>query len=236
MLPTGTPPLYPTILFVLTIGIVVGLIVRLLRTINITPRARKLSIGILIGWMTVLGILSVQGFFLEFTSIPPRQALLVIPSFILIGLLTLNTRRWNIINLVPPALVIGIQAFRLPLEITLHELYREGWVAQEMTWSGFNFDVITGIIALPVMWLAVVKKALPRWTVLAFHCFGLCTVTIVATTGILSVPLPFQVLHTTPANIFTSTFPYSWLPSILVPVAVFAHILGLRQYFSVRIQ
>ncbi|HCN04216.1 MAG TPA: hypothetical protein DIS79_01235 [Bacteroidetes bacterium] len=236
MIPTGTPPLYPTILFVLTIGVVVGLILRLLRTIQISPRFRNLSIAILIGWMAVLGILTAQGFFLDFSSVPPRQALLVLPSFILLGLLIVKMRRWNIIGLIPPAFVIGIQAFRLPLEITLHELYRDGWVAQEMTWSGFNFDVVIGILALPVTWFAVVKKTLPRWTILAFHSLGLCTVTIVATTGILSVPLPFQVLHTTPANIFTSTFPYSWLPSILVPLAVFAHILGLRQYLTGRIQ
>lgn len=234
MLPTNTPPLYPTILFVLTIGVVVGLIIRLLRSSNIVPRHRNLAMGLLLGWMTVLGLITAQGFFLEFASVPPRQALLVFPSFLLIGLLVIKMRRWKIIDLVPPALVIGIQAFRLPLEITLHELYRQGWVAQEMTWSGHNFDVIIGIIALPIMWFAVIKRTLPRWTILAFHCLGLCTVTIVAVTGILSVPVSFQVLHTSPANIFTSTFPYSWLPSILVPLAVFAHILGLRQYFAGR--
>ena len=41
----------------------------------------------------------------------------------------------------------AVQAFRLPLEMILHGLYDSGDLPVQMTWSGLNFDVVTGATA-----------------------------------------------------------------------------------------
>jgi len=54
--------------------------------------------------------------------------------------------RW--LSLLPlPALVL-FQAFRLPLELVLHSWVAQGVIPGTMTWSGRNWDIVSGVLAL----------------------------------------------------------------------------------------
>ena len=44
--------------------------------------------------------------------------------------------------------LIAFQMFRLPLELILHSWVQQGTIPQTMTWTGYNFDIISGIIAV----------------------------------------------------------------------------------------
>src|SRR2546421_1022422 len=46
-----------------------------------------------------------------------------------------------------PALV-AFQGFRLPLELVLHSWVAQGVIPATMTWSGRNWDIISGVLAL----------------------------------------------------------------------------------------
>ncbi|MDB5942735.1 MAG: hypothetical protein JWQ13_2301 [Ramlibacter sp.] len=46
------------------------------------------------------------------------------------------------------AALVGYQAFRVPLEMALHALYSEGLIPVQMTYSGRNFDIVTGVLAV----------------------------------------------------------------------------------------
>ena len=46
-----------------------------------------------------------------------------------------------------PALV-AFQGFRLPLELVLHSWVGQGVIPATMTWSGRNWDIISGVVAL----------------------------------------------------------------------------------------
>ena len=43
--------------------------------------------------------------------------------------------------------------FRLPLELAMHEMYERGVMPVQMSYSGRNFDIVTGISAFVVAWL-----------------------------------------------------------------------------------
>jgi hypothetical protein len=49
------------------------------------------------------------------------------------------------------ATLIGLQAFRFPLELVMHHAGTLGIMPVELSYSGYNFDIVTGIGAL-VLW------------------------------------------------------------------------------------
>lgn len=68
-------------------------------------------------------------------------------------------------NHLPIAALVGFQAFRIPLELVLHSWFAQGTLPIQMTYSGSNYDIATGIVALG---LAPVLPRLPppgnaRW-------------------------------------------------------------------------
>ena len=65
----------------------------------------------------------------------------------------------------PLAYLVGFQAFRFPLELAIHRAYVEGVMPVQMSYSGRNFDIVTGLTAL-VLAAALAMARVPRWLVL----------------------------------------------------------------------
>lgn len=51
-------------------------------------------------------------------------------------------------DVVPLAALVAFQGFRLPLELVLHTWAGQGTIPATMTWTGQNWDVVTGAVAL----------------------------------------------------------------------------------------
>jgi hypothetical protein len=98
-----------------------------------------------------------------------------------------------------------------------------------MTYSGRNFDVATGISGLVLgLWL-MNRKSVPRAVVLTWNLLGLALLANIVGVAVLSVPGPLRQFGDEPANRLPSTFPFVWLPSFLVQVALGSHLLVFRQ-------
>ena len=54
--------------------------------------------------------------------------------------------RW--LSLLPVWALVAFQGFRLPLELVLHSWVAQGVIPLTMTWSGRNWDIISGVLAL----------------------------------------------------------------------------------------
>jgi hypothetical protein len=52
--------------------------------------------------------------------------------------------------------LVGAQAFRLPLELAMDAMYARGVMPVELSYSGRNFDILTGITYPPFVWLPAV--------------------------------------------------------------------------------
>lgn len=62
----------------------------------------------------------------------------------------------RIADTVPLAASVGVQAFRVPLEALLHRLHLEQGLPEQMTYAGWNFDIVTGALAIALAgWLGV---------------------------------------------------------------------------------
>jgi CubicO group peptidase (beta-lactamase class C family) len=127
----------------------------------------------------------------------------------------------------PLWVLVGFQSFRLPLELLMHEAYDAGLMPVQMSYSGLNFDIITGASA-PVVAALVARGRGGARLVRAWNIVGsllLCNIVVVS---LLSTPTPLRVFRTPPANTWVGTAPYVWLPAVMVALAVLGHIVVHR--------
>ncbi|WP_051359867.1 hypothetical protein [Adhaeribacter aquaticus] len=190
--------------------------------------AGKIFIG-LIGWLILLGVLAVNGFFQNFTVLPPRFLISNLPPLALaIGLL-FSGRFSRFLTKISTARIIGLQTFRGPVEIVLWLLFLNNTVPIQMSFEGRNFDVLVGLTAPFVAYYVGKKKAGYQQVGVVWNILGLGLVLNIVGIAILSAPSPFRVFMNEPANTFIATLPFIWLPGFLVPVAIALHLFSLKQ-------
>ncbi|MGE3802782.1 MAG: hypothetical protein AB7H80_17335 [Candidatus Kapaibacterium sp.] len=183
---------------------------------------------LLLGWLLLTAILASRGFLDDFSSVPPRFIVVFLPAFIAMIFLSVRQPVLSLIGRGPVAWLVGIQVFRLFLELILHTLYSRGIIPQQMTFEGLNFDIITGITAPIVAWL--LHRNAPSAVRIAqiWNAMGLLLVLNILIISLLSAPVPFQVFTEEPANRVVAEFPFVWLPAFVVPCAILLHIWSLR--------
>lgn len=128
---------------------------------------------------------------------------------------------------VPIAALVGFQVFRLPLELVLHQWYAEGVLPVTMTYAGRNFDILSGILAIPVA-LWAWKGTPPRWVVAAYTLVGLGLLLRVISLAVLSSPLPFRQYFEGPPVQLAGYAPTVWIVPICVAGALCGHLIVLR--------
>jgi len=182
-----------------------------------------------LGWFFFLGAKATQGYFSAWNIMPPRFAIVIgVPILLIIVVNLLKGFKAFAMGL-KPVHHTSLQTFRFFVEIVLWRLAAEELLHHRMTFEGYNFDILIGLTAIPVAYLVFIKKRWPISVAVIWNYVGIMLLTIVATTGILSAPTPFQVFTEEPANTIIVKFPYVWLPGFLVPLGYFLHILSLRQ-------
>lgn len=197
-------------------------------------RSGLVFVGFLIcAWLILTGTLASYGILSNFESMPPRLLVLVITAFSFLLWLSFFSP-WKHALLTPSqTTLVALQSFRLPVELLLWGLATHQLLPVEMTFHGRNFDILTGISALPIAYFVhrMGEKA-SRNVLILWNIMGLLLVSVVVIHGMLSVPYPFQVLDLQPANRVVTLFPVIWLPMFLVPMAYYLHITSLRKVFS----
>jgi hypothetical protein len=156
---------------------------------------------------------------------PPRPLILLGPALactLWFALRSAGARA--LVERAPLAALVGLQAFRLPLELMMHAWSSEGALPPQMTFSGLNYDILTGAAAL----LVVPFAARSRGLVLAWNVLGLALLVNIVAIAILSLPGPLRVFLAGPPNVLVLRVPYVWLPGFLVMVALAGHILVFR--------
>jgi hypothetical protein len=183
-------------------------------------------------WLGFTGLLALLGFWANFDAKPPPLLLLVLPALGLPALLAFSRTGTTLAASVPVALLVGFQAFRLPLELVMHRAAVEGTMPLQMTYTGSNFDIVTGASALLVGALAAWGRA-PRWLLLGWNTLGSGLLVAILIIAVASLPT-FQAFGSDPSrvNTWVAYFPFVWLPAGLVSAAVLGHLLLWRRLLS----
>ena len=178
-------------------------------------------------WLTIVGIVSITGYFTDTLVKPPRFLL------IFFGATILSIISYKIVrkNQLTPSLLLAIHALRLPIELILYRLYIEKKIPVFMTFKGWNFDILMGISALILLlYLLRSKNRLPKNLIVTWNILGLIFLLIIVTISILSSPMPLQTLAFDQPNIAVLHFPYVYLPAFVVPLVLLSHTLIIRSY------
>jgi hypothetical protein len=180
-----------------------------------------------VAWLAVTFALAASGL-LSFSTRPPTALLLVVVTLALAVALGTSQLGRRMASGIPLAALVGVQGFRLPLELLLHRSYEEGLMPVQMSYSGFNLDILTGISAIIV---AIVVARRPGSLVLVriWNVAGIVLLTNIVTIALLSTPTPFRVFQNEPANDWIAHAPWVWLPTVFVLAAIVGHILVYRR-------
>ena len=209
--------------FALTTALTLWLFYRAAR-----PAGRTLS-----GWLAWLALqagLGLSGFYAAPAGTgPPRLPLLLGPplGWIVGRLLTARGRAW-LDGLRLPALTL-LHIVRVPVELVLLALYHYGAVPRLMTFEGRNWDVLAGLSAPLVYYLVFRRRALGPRFLLAWNVLSLLSLLNIVITALLSAPSSVQRFAFDQPNVAIQHFPYVWLPAVVVPLVLLAHLAAIRQ-------
>jgi hypothetical protein len=225
-------PAYVSVLFGLVSLATVILFYRIMKRSG-SERTRKRSAIILIGliiWLIIQAILALSNVYSSnFASMPPRIFLWgFLPNLIVIILLFITKDGRQFIDSLPLAPMTNLNTIRIFVELVLWLLYFYKAVPRLMTFEGRNFDILAGITA-PLVAYGITRGKLSRSILILWNlvCLGLLLNVVI--NGLLSAPTPFQVFGLDQPNKAIFYFPFNWLPSFIVPLIFFGHLVCLRQ-------
>ncbi len=180
----------------------------------------------LAAWIILVSVIASTEILASFW--PPRLMVVIVPTFA--GAIYVARKSKHLVAL-PLWLLVGVQGFRVLVEILIHQAVTEDISPPQLSWyPGLNYDVLSGISALILVPFAgkIPSKILVIWNTLALGL--LAWVVIVA---VLSFPTPFQVF--TPSNHWVAYFPYVLLPVVMVSAALLCHITIYRKLLGAEL-
>ena len=132
--------------------------------------------------------------------------------------------------MVPIGTLVSLQAFRLPLELVMHRAARLGIMPPELSYDGNNLDIITGATAMVLGVLMATGRRVPRGVLLAWNVWGLWCLAVILGVAVAASPM-LRAFGDDPRHVNTWVLhlPYVWLPTVLVVVALAAHVVVARQ-------
>jgi hypothetical protein len=190
------------------------------------PSSAAVGAGLFL-WMGGAALLGVSGLLARFELRPPPFGLLIFFT-VVVSIAFGLSRVGGALAALPLGWLVGLQAFRLPLELVMHRAAEEGVMPAQMSYTGWNLDIVTGATAL-LLAPALALGVAPRWVVAAWNALGAILLANVVTIALLSTPMA-HVFGERPRdlNTFVAFFPYVWLPAVLVSTALAFHIIVAR--------
>ncbi len=190
-------------------------------------RWRGRTFAALIALFAVPAALAASGILLRFDSLPPP---FMVMMAVLIGSATwaaFSRAGTAVLERHGYAALIGLQVFRLPLELIMHHASDLGVMPSVMSYSGRNFDIVTGISALVLLPL-LLKRRLPLSVIWSWNVLGFALLLNVMMVAIRATPV-FGHFGEAQLNTWVAYVPFVWLPSVLVTVAWAGHLLVFRK-------
>jgi hypothetical protein len=227
-------PGYISIVFILTTFATLAFLLQAIKTVGLERFPSKLFLFLLPLWIFFQAALALGGFYTGTVSWPPRIVLFaVLPTVFLIIAYFVFFRR-TFIDRLPLGTLTLLHIVRIPVEIVLYWLFVGRQVPEAMTFAGMNFDIISGILA-PVAYIAAIRGgAYRRWILIAYNILGLVLLATIVSIAVMSLQSPLQQMAFDQPNRAVLFFPYVWLPSIVVPIVLFAHLASLWKLFTRR--
>ncbi|MBE8715528.1 hypothetical protein [Sphingobacterium hungaricum] len=174
-------------------------------------------------WQLIIGTLS---FLTVFEENPTMFPFFLISTALITFLLLKGLKREKLNT----NALLFVHVLRIPVEFVLLQLSFQGKIPTLMTFQGFNFDILIGLSALIIMgYQQILKRKISPKFLVAWNIAGIVFLLIIVSLAILSSPLPIQLLAFSQPNVALLEFPYSFLPTCIVPIVFMSHFLLIKQ-------
>lgn len=221
-------PSYIVVIFLLTVALIFYFF--------ITSAKNKAAIFlVLLLWLAITGIIAFRGFFQDTSAIPPRLMLVMVPAFLVIIVLMITKTGRSFTDSLDLKQLTLLHLVRVPVEIILFLLAGHKLIPELMTFSGRNFDIISGISAPIVYFICFKGTSVSRRSLLLiwnFVCLGLLLNIVI--NAVLSVPSPLQQFAFNQPNIAVLYFPFTWLPCFIVVIVLYSHLAAIRKLVKLK--
>jgi hypothetical protein len=215
-------PSYISIVFICTTLLSIWLFFR-------AANESKTPLIMLILWAIFQSFLGLSGFYTNLDAVPPQFLLLIAPAMVLIIVLFNTPKGRAFIDKLSLEKLTLLHIVRIPVEIVLFWLFLQKKIPQLMTFEGRNFDILAGITAPIMYYLVFVKQRMSKKALLFWNFACLALLLNIVINAVLSAPLPFQQFAFEQPNIAILYFPFNLLPSVVVPLVLFAHLVAIRR-------
>ena len=170
-----------------------------------------------------------SGLLARFDRLPPPMLVMIVAVFATGFAVGLSRTGADAAAEVPLAALVGLQAFRLPLELVMHRAATLGIMPVELSYSGYNFDIVTGLGAALLATAMQAGWRVPRSVIWAWNVWGFWCLAVIAVIAVTTSPM-VRLFGDEPRHLNTWVlfFPYVWLPVVLVTVALAGHITVTR--------
>lgn len=197
-------------------------------------RVMVLTIGVTL-WMGLSALAALSGFLARFDMMPPPMLMMLVSVFVMSAVIGLSPFGRAVATEVPLLVLIGLQSFRLPLELVMHHAADRAIMPVQLSFSGYNFDIVTGVGAVLLVGLMKSKAPVATWTLWAWNLWGLWCLLVIAMIAVATSPV-VRAFGDEPRNLNTWVlfFPYVWLPVVLVIIAISGHLIITRKLLQMR--
>jgi hypothetical protein len=188
----------------------------------------------ILAWSALLLMLSYKGFFANFNSFPPRPVLALLIPLPLVLLIAFSNAGTQILKAIPAHWLVFMQSFRIAVELLILMAFVKDQLPVQMTFEGRNFDILSGVLAIPVGYILAKGKTYAPKLAIAFNIVSLLLLINILVIAVLSMPTPIRFFMNEPANTLVAQFPFILLPGVLVPIAYTISIFSLRQLLALE--
>ena len=200
-------------------------------------KAMPIFIGLVI-WLVIQMLFSLTNLYNTNTnSFPPKILMAgVLPPLFTIMLLFATAKGRKFIDTLPLKNLTYLHTIRMPVELVLYWHFLAKSIPELMTFEGRNFDFISGLTAPIVAYLVFTKQKLSRNVLLIWNFLCLGLLLNIVLNALLAAPSPIQQFAFEQPNVAILNFPFSWLPTVIVPIVLFAHLASIRQLLQLQVK
>lgn len=202
---------------------------------SIRNKSGKIFLGAA-AWIGLQALFSLIGIYTEnLMALPPKIFVFgIFPTLLLILWLFISRSGRKFIDSLPIEKITYIHIVRVPVEFGLLWLSIEKLIPNILTFEGWNFDIFMGLTAPVVIYFGFVRQKINSKVLLAWNIIGVPVLLFVVVLGVLSAPFPMQQLAFDQPNYGLLYFPFSWLPTFIVPLVLLGHLISIRQLIMAK--
>jgi hypothetical protein len=198
------------------------LVVNALTTFMDVSRAAKITLAAVIGVWIGLAAAAAEAGWLTISRPVPVVGLFVAVPLLAAALATTWAPAYEAMLSIPMPVMISLNIVRV-FAVLFLMLAAEGRLTGPFPYSAAWGDIITGIVAVPVLWLLKDGNARYTTAIAGWNLFGTADLVLAIAFGITSAEGSPLQLFPGPGSEAMQHVPWSFVPTVLVPIWLILH-------------